>query len=70
MAVVGKYEGRVTEECIKPCGGCRQVILESLLRQNSESFPVILVGSKVSVEVDAAALLPFSLGMLPEGFIN
>lgn len=51
---------------IPPCGSCRQVILESQLKQN-EPITLILAGeNKIQVIEDASLLLPlhFDKGML------
>lgn len=46
------------DEPIPPCGSCRQVILESQLRQN-EPVTLILAGkNKIQVIEDASLLLP------------
>ncbi len=48
----------LVDEPVPPCGSCRQVILESQLRQN-EPVTLILTGkNKIQVIEDASLLLP------------
>lgn len=58
MSVVAIFEGQITENPITPCGGCRQVMLESVNRQNS-TFKILLFGRTQMLRVeDVTRLMP------------
>lgn len=56
------WQNRQSVACISPCGGCRQVLLETEKRYG-EPVKVLLVGKhEITVIRRAADLLPFSFG--------
>jgi len=61
MAIVANSEEFEMDDVITPCGGCRQVIMECQIRQNS---PIRMLLSspkgKVVVVENARTLLPFA----------
>ncbi len=58
IAIFASSKDAATIEPVTPCGGCRQVILESQFRQK-EPIELILVGSnKIYIIHDASLLLP------------
>lgn len=62
IAIAAAYKGVFLEEPISPCGGCRQVLLESENRHR-KSIRVVLYGTtKTYVLESIQALLPFSFG--------
>lgn len=44
---------------VAPCGACRQVMQETLMRQGTD-FDVIMLGASESLVVKASSLLPFA----------
>ncbi len=59
LALAACYNGELREESVTPCGACRQVMSEVIIRYGKD-FDVIMVGKKESVVVKASALLPFA----------
>jgi cytidine deaminase len=61
--IVAKGELLPFEKILAPCGGCRQVMVESEIRQN-EPYRVVLVSQNRKTLIFNAAkdLLPFSFG--------
>ncbi len=60
IVITASFENQQTTEPIPPCGGCRQVMIESR-NIGKKPMRVILVGQKRIYEVeDATFLLPFS----------
>lgn len=58
MAIVAIQDGKVQEEPVAPCGGCRQVLLESE-RRGGRDMEIILYGSKrIHILKRATDLLP------------
>lgn len=67
MAIVAKTNGKILEIPITPCGACRQVILESQIRQKSP-IKIILVGTKKCFIINSITdLLPLSFD---DSFLN
>lgn len=63
LVVTARMPGKQLKEIVKPCGACRQVMLESTLRQN-KPFRIILAGE------DSAGLIFDSIhDLLPFSFI-
>jgi cytidine deaminase len=64
VAIVAKGELVEKDNWLTPCGGCRQVMAETMRRQN-ESFNIILVSQndKVLVFNSIQDLLPFIFGV-------
>lgn len=63
MAIAAIHDSKITENPITPCGGCRQVMLESTNRQK-KSFKLLLVGRDENIRIDDATSLmplPFKL---------
>lgn len=67
LCVVAKGDLVPTEEILSPCGGCRQVMLETENRQGN-AFRVILVSQneKTVVFNSARDLLPLAFGVRDE----
>lgn len=65
IAIVAKGELLPENNVLSPCGSCRQVMLESEIRQ-SQPFEVILVSQtgKTMIFKSAVDLLPFAFGLL------
>lgn len=59
LALAACYNGVLREECVTPCGACRQVMAEVITRYGKD-YDVIMVGKKESIVVKASALLPFA----------
>lgn len=59
LAVAACYNGELREECVTPCGACRQVMAEAITRYGKD-FDVIMVGKRESIVVKASVLLPFA----------
>lgn len=60
IAVAASYKGKPTDEPVSPCGGCRQVMIETRSAGN-EPIKMVMVGaSKVIVVEDVSHLLPFT----------
>lgn len=58
MAVIALQDNHITPNPITPCGGCRQVMLESVNRQK-KSFKILLFGRSQTIRLDdVTALLP------------
>lgn len=58
ITIIGISAGKQTENPIAPCGACRQVLLESEERQNTE-IKIILAGVKSTYIIDnVKSLLP------------
>lgn len=67
MAIIAKTNGKILEIPITPCGSCRQVILESQIRQKSP-IKIILVGTKKCFIINSITdLLPLSFD---DSFLN
>lgn len=64
IAIVAKGDLLPFDKVLSPCGGCRQVMLESEIRQQ-EPFRVILVSQNKRTIVFSSAkdLLPFAFGI-------
>lgn len=65
IAIVAKGELLPENNVLSPCGSCRQVMLESEIRQ-AQPFEVILVSQtgKTMIFKSAVDLLPFAFGLL------
>ena len=63
LVIVAKGELMATEQLLSPCGGCRQVMLETENRQNSP-IEVLLVNqdNRVLILNSVKDLLPFGFG--------
>ncbi len=60
MVVCAVKKGELLAEPVTPCGACRQVMVESILRQKS-SFEILLWGNDFGYLLNhAELLLPFS----------
>lgn len=60
LAITASLNGKMTNEPVSPCGGCRQVIAEYVQRHN-KTMRLILTGkNKIIVIEDAMFLLPLS----------
>lgn len=60
LAVAASKDGKLCNSPVSPCGGCRQVMLESEHRQK-QPYEVLLVGADKIVKVGQARfLLPFA----------
>lgn len=57
LAIAACRDGIPREEPVTPCGACRQVMAETVLRHHRD-FDVILIGAHESLLVKASALLP------------
>ena len=58
MAIVAMVDNKITVNPITPCGGCRQVLLESANRQKMP-FKLLLVGREENIRIDdASSLMP------------
>lgn len=62
IAVAAFDKGRQTEECVPPCGACRQVMAETVKRHGD--FDVVMMGKVQTVRIKASALLPFTFTLL------
>ncbi len=64
LCIVAKGDLVDVETILSPCGGCRQVMVETEKRQN-KSFRVILVSqNNITIVTDSAAsLLPLAFGI-------
>lgn len=63
IAVSSTIEGKLNEAPVYPCGGCRQALMESELRQDSP-IKVLMAGSKRVQEVAGiSSLLPLSFDL-------
>jgi cytidine deaminase len=59
MAIVAVQNGKIQEEPVTPCGGCRQVLSEKE-HQGKSPLEIILFGSKkIRIIQRASDLLPF-----------
>ena len=62
IAIAAFANGRFTEECIKPCGSCRQVLLEAEHRYGSD-IKIIMYGDKEIYIADSVKdMMPLSFG--------
>lgn len=60
IAVAASYKGKPTDMPVSPCGGCRQVMLETR-NIGKEPLVIVMVGKKkVIVVEDVIFLLPFT----------
>jgi cytidine deaminase len=60
VAVSAKHSGKTTSVAVPPCGSCRQVLLETERRYNSE-IHIYMHGSDKIIHVESAAqLLPLA----------
>lgn len=62
IAIAAFDHGRQTEECVPPCGACRQVMAEVIKRYGD--FDVVMTGRKGCTCLKASALLPFAFTLL------
>ncbi len=62
LIVAKPSESGFLKESIKPCGGCRQVIAETVRRQGNKSIEIILFGETTTLVMNEKALLPFAFG--------
>lgn len=65
LVIVAKGDLIPVDNVLSPCGSCRQVMLETEVRQN-QTYQVILVSQnrKTLVFQSASDFLPFAFGML------
>jgi cytidine deaminase len=66
IAVTARYKDKIIPEPVAPCGGCRQVMMET---QNigKKPYKVIMVGAKrVFVVDDVKYLLPFTFSNIDD----
>jgi len=65
LAIVAKGDLLPIDHVLSPCGGCRQVMLETELRQN-KAYRVIIVSQDMRTMIfnSAKDLLPFSFGSM------
>jgi cytidine deaminase len=65
LAIVAKGDLLPVDQILSPCGGCRQVMLETELRQNF-AYRVIIVSqnNRTMIFNSAKDLLPFSFGSM------
>ena len=62
IAIAAKTNGSFTSECIKPCGSCRQVMLEAEHRYGSD-IKIIMYGDKeIYIAESVKDLMPLSFG--------
>lgn len=59
IAIAARNRGVEVEECVTPCGACRQVMSE-IIRRYQTDFDVVLIGSKRTLMLQASQLLPFA----------
>lgn len=59
LAIAACYQGMPRENFVPPCGACRQVMAEVILRFG-EDFDVIMIGQKETVMIKASQLLPLA----------
>jgi cytidine deaminase len=52
MVLVAKQNGRITEDPVFPCGSCRQVMVESVERQNAP-FEIWMAGKNRILRIDS-----------------
>jgi cytidine deaminase len=62
IAVAAWHNGRFTDDVITPCGGCRQVLLETENRFNAPMKILMYGNESVYVLESAKDLLPLSFG--------
>lgn len=62
IAVAAWHNGRFTDDVITPCGGCRQVLLETENRFNAPMKILMYGNEAVYVLKSAKDLLPLSFG--------
>lgn len=62
IAVAAWYKGKFTDDVITPCGGCRQVLLETENRFNSPIKILMYGNEEVYVLNSVKDLLPLSFG--------
>jgi len=66
IAVAASYKGKPTDHPVSPCGGCRQVMLETR-NVGNEPMKLVMVGkSSVIVVDDISALLPFTFSNIAD----
>lgn len=65
LAIVAKGDLLPVDQILSPCGGCRQVMLETELRQDV-SYRIIIVSqnNRTMIFNSAKDLLPFSFGSM------
>lgn len=62
IAIAARTEGGFTKDCVKPCGSCCQVMLETETRYSSELI-IIMYGADRSYIADTVKdLMPFNFG--------
>ncbi len=60
IAIAASFRGKPTNEPISPCGGCRQVMIETR-HMGKEPIKLIMLGeSKIVLVEDVTYLLPFN----------
>lgn len=62
IAIAAWHNGRFTEDVITPCGGCRQVLLETENRFNAPIKILMCGSSSIYVIKSAKELLPLCFG--------
>ena len=60
MVIVAQTGGKYLKTPIKPCGGCRQVIVEAARRQKGQEIELILYGEEQTLVLSERALMPFA----------
>lgn len=62
IAIAARHKGRFTDDVITPCGGCRQVLLETENRFKAPMKIMMYGGGSVYMLESAKDLLPLSFG--------
>ena len=66
IAIAAQYEGKPTDEPVSPCGGCRQVMMETR-RMGGAPIQLLMVGEeKIVLVEDVAFLLPLAFSNIDD----
>jgi len=63
MAIAAMTDEGVTEECISPCGNCRQVIAEEEMRTGKQIRIILCGRNKIQVVNSISLLLPLGFNL-------